>query len=279
MRPELVSRPGSPRGARRATATRRRCCREPTRVARQVGALGAAPARLSLAFLAGAALDAELPDDARARARSRAAAACGAADMVRNDRRGTVRVDPRTAAVTLDGEPVAAEPVGAPGLRPAPPAGLTGARTSVPGMATRPAPYTSPLAEELADDLLERFLRYDACRHAVRARPRRAARARPGQLELGRMLVDELRAVGLTDAELDDNGYVMATLPATIAGRAGRSGWSRTSTRARTHPARASSRSCTAHYDGGVVELPARRHGARPRRDARAGRARPATTS
>ena len=27
------------------------------------------------------------------------------------------------------------------------------------------------------------------------------------------MLVDELRAIGLEDAALDDNGYVMATLP------------------------------------------------------------------
>lgn len=35
----------------------------------------------------------------------------------------------------------------------------------------------------------------------------------PGQLELGRMLVDELKAIGLTDAAMDDNGYVMATLP------------------------------------------------------------------
>jgi urease alpha subunit len=31
--------------------------------------------------------------------------------MVRNDRRGDVRVDPRTSAVTLDGEPVEAPPV------------------------------------------------------------------------------------------------------------------------------------------------------------------------
>lgn len=34
-----------------------------------------------------------------------------------------------------------------------------------------------------------------------------------GQLELGRMLVEELREIGLTDAAMDENGYVMATLP------------------------------------------------------------------
>jgi len=34
-----------------------------------------------------------------------------------------------------------------------------------------------------------------------------------GQLEHGRMLVEELREIGLTDAAMDENGYVMATLP------------------------------------------------------------------
>ena len=35
------------------------------------------------------------------------------------------------------------------------------------------------------------------------------------QLDLGRMLADELRELGLTDAELDAHGYVYATVPAT----------------------------------------------------------------
>ena len=38
----------------------------------------------------------------------------------------------------------------------------------------------------------------------------------PGQLTLLRLVVDELRALGLADAEMDANGYVMATVPATI---------------------------------------------------------------
>ncbi|HEX3130732.1 MAG TPA: peptidase T [Thermoanaerobaculia bacterium] len=37
----------------------------------------------------------------------------------------------------------------------------------------------------------------------------------PKQLDLLRHLVDELRAIGLADAELDQHGYVMATIPAT----------------------------------------------------------------
>lgn len=35
----------------------------------------------------------------------------------------------------------------------------------------------------------------------------------PGQLTLGKMLVDELESIGMTDVTIDENGYVMATLP------------------------------------------------------------------
>ena len=35
-----------------------------------------------------------------------------------------------------------------------------------------------------------------------------------GQLDLGKILVDELHAMGISDAEQDDNGIVMATIPA-----------------------------------------------------------------
>lgn len=35
----------------------------------------------------------------------------------------------------------------------------------------------------------------------------------PGQLTLARMLVEELKQIGMEDVTIDDNGYVMATLP------------------------------------------------------------------
>ncbi|WP_442598893.1 peptidase T [Neobacillus sp. D3-1R] len=35
----------------------------------------------------------------------------------------------------------------------------------------------------------------------------------PGQLTLAGMLVDELKAIGMTEVTMDENGYVMATLP------------------------------------------------------------------
>jgi tripeptide aminopeptidase len=77
--------------------------------------------------------------------------------------------------------------------------------------------YTSPLAETLAPGLLERFLRYVRIDTQAR-RDRTGSPSSPGQLELGRLVAGELREVGLTDATLDDDGYVMATLPASVAG-------------------------------------------------------------
>jgi tripeptide aminopeptidase len=74
------------------------------------------------------------------------------------------------------------------------------------------APFSSSLAKELADDVLARFLRY------VRVDTQGAYRvaARPStekQLDLSRLLVDELRDIGLVDAELNAGHSVFATLP------------------------------------------------------------------
>src|SRR5262249_11347869 len=38
-----------------------------------------------------------------------------------------------------------------------------------------------------------------------------------GQLELGRLLLGELREMGLSDAEQDEHGIVLATIPATVS--------------------------------------------------------------
>jgi tripeptide aminopeptidase len=74
--------------------------------------------------------------------------------------------------------------------------------------------FTSPLAEQLAEDVLERFLRY--VRVDTKSQlDRTQCPSTPGQLELGRMLVDELNEIGLQDVEQDENGYVFATLPGT----------------------------------------------------------------
>jgi tripeptide aminopeptidase len=78
-----------------------------------------------------------------------------------------------------------------------------------------PSPFSSPLAESLAADLLDRFQRYVRI-ESTAARARTQSPSTPGQLEMGRLLVEELQAIGVADAFLDDNGYVVATLPATV---------------------------------------------------------------
>jgi tripeptide aminopeptidase len=77
------------------------------------------------------------------------------------------------------------------------------------------ASFASPLAQALAPDVLERFLRY------VRIDTQGAARAveRPStdkQLDLSRLLVEELHEIGLEDAELNEGFSVFATLPGTV---------------------------------------------------------------
>jgi tripeptide aminopeptidase len=82
------------------------------------------------------------------------------------------------------------------------------------------APFTSELAESLAPELLERFSRYVRI-DTQSARGSDSWPSTPGQLELGRLLVEELKELGLTDAAIDDGGYVMATLPGTNGARNG----------------------------------------------------------
>jgi tripeptide aminopeptidase len=114
--------------------------------------------------------------------------------------------------------------------------------------------FSSPLAEELAPGLLERFQRY--CRiESTAARQRTQSPSSPGQLEMGRLLVDELHAAGLEDAFLDDNGYVVATLHATVedAPVIGLIAHVDTSPDA---PGAGVEPIVHTNYDGGVIELP-----------------------
>ena len=78
--------------------------------------------------------------------------------------------------------------------------------------------YTSPLAETLAPDVLERFERYVRV-DTQSQRDRESCPSTPGQLDLARMLVGELKDADLEDVDLDDNGYVFATLPGPTGAR------------------------------------------------------------
>lgn len=63
--------------------------------------------------------------------------------------------------------------------------------------------------------LLDRFLSYVRV-HTTAAEDTDQYPSSPGQLELGRMLVDELKAIGIDDAQQDEHGLVWATVPATV---------------------------------------------------------------
>ena len=79
-------------------------------------------------------------------------------------------------------------------------------------MATSKAPFVTPLAEELAPDVLDRFLRYAR----IDTQSEAGVDASPStekQLDLCRLLRDELEEIGLDDVRLDEFGYVYGSLP------------------------------------------------------------------
>jgi len=90
--------------------------------------------------------------------------------------------------------------------------GSTPSASSTPALAiSRSAEFASPLAAELAEDVLERFLRY------VRIDTQSVAGAATSpstekQLDLSRLLRDELEEIGLDDVRLDEHGYVYGSL-------------------------------------------------------------------
>ncbi len=116
------------------------------------------------------------------------------------------------------------------------------------------ATYTSELAGSLAPDLLERFQRY-ARIDTQSMRDRVSSPSTPGQLELGRLLVQELSSAGLTDAASDQNGYVTATLPGSVGAEhvIGLIAHMDTSPDA---PGTGVQPIVHRDYDGGVLELP-----------------------
>jgi tripeptide aminopeptidase len=74
---------------------------------------------------------------------------------------------------------------------------------------------TAALAAQLAEDAAERFLRYVR----IDTQSDEDSGTYPStekQLDLLRLLVDELKEAGLADAAIDEHGYVTATVPATV---------------------------------------------------------------
>ena len=119
-----------------------------------------------------------------------------------------------------------------------------------------PAPYTSDLAAALAADVLDRLLRYVRI-DTQSDRAYLQSPSTPGQLELGRLLVEELHRIGLADAGLDERGFVTATLPgnangAPVIGLLAHLDTSPDESGANVEPL------VHRDYDGGIIELPRR---------------------
>ena len=72
--------------------------------------------------------------------------------------------------------------------------------------------FISTFAAELADDVLERFLRYVRI-DTQSAYGQSTSPSTAKQLDLSRVLEAELREIGLDDVRLDEYGYVYASLP------------------------------------------------------------------
>ena len=64
-------------------------------------------------------------------------------------------------------------------------------------------------------DVIDRFIRYIQIDTQSDPQSKNCPSSEK-QLVLAKLLVDELQSMGLVDAELDDNGYIMATLPSNV---------------------------------------------------------------
>jgi tripeptide aminopeptidase len=115
--------------------------------------------------------------------------------------------------------------------------------------------YTSALAEQLAPELESRFTAYVRI-DTQSQRDRRSCPSTPGQVELGRRLVQELRELGLSDAGLDGSGYVMATLDASDGYEGPGVGWIAHLDTSPDAPGHGVVPLVHRGYDGGVIALP-----------------------
>src|SRR5690625_102199 len=66
---------------------------------------------------------------------------------------------------------------------------------------------------DIQNKLQERLIRYAKINTQSNAQNDTTPTTK-GQLELAHLLIDELKSIGMQEVHIDDNGYVMATLPA-----------------------------------------------------------------
>ena len=111
VKPQLVVKAGLPAWGATGDPNATIDTAEPLVLGPQFGGHGAAPADLSVIFVSGSCADAG-EDELPTRRRRVAVRGCRTASltaMAHHGRTGGVAVDPKTAQVTLDGEPLAAQ--------------------------------------------------------------------------------------------------------------------------------------------------------------------------
>ena len=113
----------------------------------------------------------------------------------------------------------------------------------------------NPLARELETDVLERFLRYVHV-DTPAVYDSGTYPSSPKQLDLSRLLADELRDLGLDDVEVTEHGYVLATLPAVQADDAPTVGLIAHVDTSPDAPGENVSPQVWRDYDGGELRLP-----------------------
>src|SRR5207245_2359276 len=96
------------------------------------------------------------------------------------------------------------------------PPGLLRPQAQLPRVYSQPGLPQDRGGGPLMDSLLERFCRYVQIDTQADEKAT-SYPSSPGQMQLGRMLADELRALDLADAEQNEHGLVFATLPPTVA--------------------------------------------------------------
>ena len=64
---------------------------------------------------------------------------------------------------------------------------------------------------------IERFIKYVGIDTQADAKSDTCPSS-PGQIELAKVVVEDLKEIGITDIDLDDNGYLFATIPGNVGG-------------------------------------------------------------
>lgn len=104
------------------------------------------------------------------------------------------------------------------------------------------------------DTLLDRFLRYVKV-ESTAVEDAKTYPSSPGQLEMGRMLAEELRALKLESVTQDEHGIVLATVPGNAPG-APTIGWCSHVDTSPEYTARNVKPQVIKSYDGGDITLP-----------------------